>query len=142
MHDIGCQECVCSSRLVLTALLQLFQLSLSFYLSNLTALITTHQTLFLAIGGRSAAIDPSNCKASCQSIRSNSLNDISSSVCLKASNLSPIPKLFQSCIDGRKKGFDQCVYMCLNGSHATDSFDGCKASEGHSARTNMMQVSI
>ena len=60
---------------------------------------------------------------------------------MKASNLSPIPKLFQSCVDGRKKGFDQCVYICLNGSHATDSFDGCKASEGHSARTNMMQVS-
>lgn len=82
-----------------------------------------------------------DCKAKCTNMKNELLRDISSSVCKKASSLSPIPQLFKSCIDGRKKGFDQCVSICLDGVHASDSFDGCKATKGNAARANLMQAS-
>eukprot|EP00956_Cyclotella_meneghiniana_P007163 scaffold9735_cov66-Cyclotella_meneghiniana.AAC.3 len=79
-----------------------------------------------------------DCKVKCQKIRGESLNDLSSSVCKKiASQAHTGP--FRSCIDGRKKGFDQCVSICLTGTHAADSYEGCKASKGNAARRNMMQ---
>jgi len=82
-----------------------------------------------------------DCKVKCQKIRGESLNDLSSSVCKKiASQAHTGP--FRSCIDGRKKGFDQCVSICLTGTHAADSYEGCKASKGNAARRNMMQVRI
>ena len=80
-----------------------------------------------------------DCKVKCQKIRNENLNDLSSSVCKKvASQAHKGP--FRSCIDGRKKGFDQCVSICLTGMHAADSYEGCKASKGNAARRNMMQV--
>jgi hypothetical protein len=106
-------------------------------------LIAQVLSILIGIGFASiaTAANVSDCKANCQKIRRELLNDVSSSVCKKASNIAPIPKLFQSCIDGRKRGFEQCVSYCLSGEPTVDSFDGCKASKGNAARPNMMQAS-
>eukprot|EP00804_Cyclotella_cryptica_P000727 CCRYP_001003-RB/>CCRYP_001003-RB protein AED:0.29 eAED:0.29 QI:53/1/1/1/0.33/0.28/7/2832/211 len=86
------------------------------------------QVLVLVLGGPCVAKSVGDCKSSCQSIRSKVLNDVSSSVCKKAANIAPIPQLFQACIEGRKKAFDQCVSMCSNGAQKSesDSFESCK----------------
>ena len=87
------------------------------------------------------AANASDCKVLCNSgTKRQLLQDLSTSVCPKASTLHPMPALFNSCIDGRKRGFDQCVSICLDGVHATDSFDGCKATKGNAAKPQMMQV--
>ena len=103
-------------------------------------LVVIAQALLLPI--LALAANANDCKASCQKLRRELLQDVSSSLCRKASNLNPIPKLFQACIDGRKKGFDSnCISMCLDGVHAADSFAGCKATKGNAAKPNMLQVS-
>ncbi|KAL7522008.1 hypothetical protein ACHAWX_006700 [Stephanocyclus meneghinianus] len=84
------------------------------------------QVLFLALGSQCMAKPAGDCKSTCQRIRYKVLNDVSSSVCKKAAT--PIPKLFQACIEGRKAGFDQCVSLCSTGARASDSdsLEGCK----------------
>jgi hypothetical protein len=98
--------------------------------------------LALLLPTAALAANANDCKVSCQKLRRELLQDVSSSVCRKASNLNPIPKLFTACIDGRKKGFDSnCLSMCLYGVNAADSFAGCKATKGNAAKPNMLQVS-
>ncbi|KAL7470490.1 hypothetical protein ACHAXS_010736 [Conticribra weissflogii] len=66
------------------------------------------------------------CKSICREIRQEVLKDVS--VCLPASQIDPIPKVFKVCIDGRKKAYEHaCVSTCTSSNEEFSSFEGCKS---------------
>jgi hypothetical protein len=73
------------------------------------------------------------CKLICKEIRTDVL--AVKGHCMPAMKQSPTPNLFNACVEGRKKAFDQaCIPICTNSEVAVTSFQGCHASvknKGH-----------
>jgi hypothetical protein len=73
------------------------------------------------------------CKLMCKEIRTDVL--AVKGHCMPAMKQSPTPNLFNACIEGRKKAFDQaCIPICTKSEVTVTSFQGCQASvknKGH-----------
>ena len=73
------------------------------------------------------------CKLICKEIRTDVL--AMKGHCMPAMKQSPTPNLFNACIEGRKKAFDQaCIPICTKSEVTVTSFQGCQASvknKGH-----------
>mmetsp|Transcript_28939 Transcript_28939/g.49935 ORF Transcript_28939/g.49935 Transcript_28939/m.49935 type:complete len:241 (-) Transcript_28939:210-932(-) len=66
-----------------------------------------------------------DCKAFCKETRQGMLADIGT--CKPALKQPPVPKLFNACVEGRKKAFDQaCIPICIKAEMSVSSFEGCK----------------
>mmetsp|Transcript_28291 Transcript_28291/g.60746 ORF Transcript_28291/g.60746 Transcript_28291/m.60746 type:complete len:244 (+) Transcript_28291:903-1634(+) len=93
---------------------------------------STANALLLLVGVSCAGLVSSatpllgGCKAFCKETRQGILADINS--CKPALKVPPVPKLFNACVEGRKKGFDQtCVPICTNAEMTVSSYEGCQA---------------
>lgn len=73
------------------------------------------------------------CKLICKEIRTDVL--AVKGHCMPAMKQSPTPNLFNACVEGRKKAFDQaCNPICSKSEVSVTSFQGCQASvknKGH-----------
>lgn len=73
------------------------------------------------------------CKLVCKEIRPDVL--AVKGHCMPAMKQSPTPNLFNACVEGRKKAFDQaCTQICTKSEVSVTSFQGCQASvknKGH-----------
>ncbi|KAL9180334.1 hypothetical protein ACHAXT_008304 [Thalassiosira profunda] len=72
-----------------------------------------------------AAPASGDCKVLCEQARQGVLGDIGT--CKASLKLHPVPKLFNACIEGRKRGFDQaCLPICEEAELSVSSLEGCK----------------
>ena len=73
------------------------------------------------------------CKLICKEIRTEVL--AAKGHCMPAMKQAPTPNLFNACVEGRKKAFDQaCVPICTKTEVSVTSFQACHAnvkSKGH-----------
>ena len=74
-----------------------------------------------------------DCKAFCSSVRQQALSAID--VCKPALKHHPVPKLFNACVEGRKRSFDQnCIPICTQAELSVTSYDACQSSSKHGAK--------
>jgi hypothetical protein len=67
-----------------------------------------------------------DCKSFCNGVRKEVLAEKGS--CAAALKQSQGPNLFNACVEGRKKAFDQtCLPLCAKAKMSITSFDGCQA---------------
>ena len=67
-----------------------------------------------------------DCKSFCNGVRKEVLAEKGS--CAAALKQSQGPNLFNTCVEGRKKAFDQtCLPLCAKAQMSITSFDGCQA---------------
>ena len=93
---------------------------------------STVNALLLLVGVSCAGVASSSttptlgdCKAFCKETRQGMLADIGT--CKPALKQPPVPKLFNACVEGRKKAFDQaCIPICIKAEMSVSSFEGCK----------------
>ena len=74
-----------------------------------------------------------DCKSFCNSSRQQALSAID--VCKPALKHHPVPKLFNACVEGRKRSFDQnCIPICTQAELSVTSYDACQSSSKHGAK--------
>jgi hypothetical protein len=88
-----------------------------FVIALLLLVISTYASPLETIG---------DCKSFCKGIRNEVLAEKDS--CAAALKQSQGPNLFNACVEGRKKAFDQtCLPLCAKAKMSVTSFDGCQA---------------
>lgn len=88
-----------------------------FVIALLLLVISTYASPLETIG---------DCKSFCKGIRNEVLAEKDS--CAAALKQSQGPNLFNACVEGRKKAFDQtCLPLCAKATMSVTSFDGCQA---------------